>query len=326
MVQNGQVSGPGYGGEGVLPLPPSPLHGRRLRKKLANWPLHLMILPGLLLVILFHYGPMFGIIIAFQKYIPAKGFLGSEWVGLKNFRYVLSLPDTFEVLRNTVFIAMMKIASGLVVPIGIAILLNEVASKFIKRGVQTLIYLPHFLSWTILGGVLLDLLSPSVGIVNTILGTVGIKPIYFLGSNDWFPYVLVVTNEWKEFGFSTIIYLAALTSISPSLYEAALVDGAGRLRQTWHITLPGMRPIIVLMATLSLGNVLNAGFDQVFNLYNPQVYESGDIIDTYVYRMGLISAQYSTATAIGLFKSLVSFVMISSAYFLAHRFANYRIF
>ncbi|WP_409347096.1 ABC transporter permease [Paenibacillus sp. MBLB4367] len=285
-----------------------------------------MILPGLLLVLVYNYGPMFGIVIAFQKYIPAKGFFGSEWVGLKNFRYVMSLPDTLEVLKNTVFIALMKIAVGLVVPITIALLLNEIMAKFVKRAIQTLIYLPHFLSWTILGGVLIDLLSPSVGIVNSIIGFFGFKPIYFLGSNDWFPYVLVVTNEWKEFGFSTIIYLAALTSINPSLYEAAIVDGAGRLRQTWHITLPGMRPIIVLLATLSLGSVLNAGFDQVFNLYNPQVYESGDIIDTYVYRMGLISAQYSPATAIGLLNSLVSFVLISVAYILAYRFAKYRIF
>ncbi|RAV23463.1 ABC transporter permease [Paenibacillus contaminans] len=298
----------------------------RLRKKLANWPLHLMILPGLLIVLIFSYGPMFGIVIAFQKYIPAKGFFGSEWVGLKNFRYVLSLPDTLEVLKNTIFIALMKIAAGLIVPITIALLLNEIMTKFVKRSIQTLIYLPHFLSWTILGGVLIDLLSPSVGIVNSLIGFFGFKPIYFLGSNDWFPYVLVATNEWKEFGFSTIIYLAALTSINPSLYEAAIVDGAGRLRQTWHITLPGMRPIIVLLATLSLGSILNAGFDQVFNLYNPQVYESGDIIDTYVYRMGLISAQYSPATAIGLLNSLVSFVLISVAYFMAYRFANYRIF
>jgi putative aldouronate transport system permease protein len=285
-----------------------------------------MILPGLLIVLIFSYGPMFGIVIAFQKYIPAKGFFGSEWVGLKNFRYVLSLPDTLEVLKNTIFIALMKIAAGLIVPITIALLLNEIMAKFVKRSIQTLIYLPHFLSWTILGGVLIDLLSPSVGIVNSLIGFFGFKPIYFLGSNDWFPYVLVATNEWKEFGFSTIIYLAALTSINPSLYEAAIVDGAGRLRQTWHITLPGMRPIIVLLATLSLGSVLNAGFDQVFNLYNPQVYESGDIIDTYVYRMGLISAQYSPATAIGLLNSLVSFVLISVAYFMAYRFANYRIF
>lgn len=327
MVQNDQVSRLTGGGEETLPLPPSPLHGRMsLRKKLANWPLHLMILPGLLIVLIFSYGPMFGIVIAFQKYIPAKGFFGSEWVGLKNFRYVLSLPDTLEVLKNTIFIALMKIAAGLIVPITIALLLNEIMAKFVKRSIQTLIYLPHFLSWTILGGVLIDLLSPSVGIVNSLIGFFGFKPIYFLGSNDWFPYVLVATNEWKEFGFSTIIYLAALTSINPSLYEAAIVDGAGRLRQTWHITLPGMRPIIVLLATLSLGSVLNAGFDQVFNLYNPQVYESGDIIDTYVYRMGLISAQYSPATAIGLLNSVVSFVLISVAYFMAYRFANYRIF
>jgi putative aldouronate transport system permease protein len=298
----------------------------RIRKILANWQLHLMIVPGLILVLIYSYGPMFGIVIAFQKYIPAKGFFGSEWVGLYNFRYVMNLPDTLEVLKNTVFIALMKIIAGLFVPITTALLLNEILVKFVKRSIQTLIYLPHFLSWTILGGVLIDLLSPSVGIVNEIIQFIGFEPVYFLGNNDWFPYVLVTSNIWKEFGFSTIIYLAALTSINPSLYEAAIVDGAGRLRQTWHITLPGMRPIIVLLATLSLGNVLNAGFDQVFNLYNPQVYESGDIIDTYVYRMGLISAQYSPATAIGLLNSLISFALISIAYLLAYRFAKYRIF
>ncbi len=327
MVPQEQVSRLADGGDSSLPLPPSPLHGRmRIRKILANWQLHLMIVPGLILVLIYSYGPMFGIVIAFQKYIPAKGFFGSEWVGLYNFRYVMNLPDTLEVLKNTLFIALMKIVAGLFVPITTALLLNEILVKFVKRNVQTLIYLPHFLSWTILGGVLIDLLSPSVGIVNEIIQFIGFEPVYFLGNNDWFPYVLVTSNIWKEFGFSTIIYLAALTSINPSLYEAAIVDGAGRLRQTWHITLPGMRPIIVLLATLSLGNVLNAGFDQVFNLYNPQVYESGDIIDTYVYRMGLISAQYSPATAIGLLNSLISFALISIAYLLAYRFAKYRIF
>lgn len=294
--------------------------------KRVNWPLHLLILPGLVLTLIYHYGPMFGIVIAFEKYIPAKGFFGSEWVGLRNFHFVYSLPDSFEVLRNTVFIALMKIVAGLIVPITTALLLNEMAHKFIKRGVQTLIYLPHFLSWVILSGVLIDILSPSTGIVNSVLNTFGIKSIYFLGNIHWFPFVMVISNEWKEFGFSTIVYLAALTSINPSLYEAAVMDGAGRLRQTWHITLPGMRPIIVLLVTLSMGNVLNAGFDQVFNLYSPQVYQTGDIIDTYVYRMGLIDAQYGPATAIGLFKSLVSFVFISSAYYLAYRFAKYRIF
>ncbi|RAV17919.1 ABC transporter permease [Paenibacillus contaminans] len=285
-----------------------------------------MLLPAVIIVLIYSYGPMFGIVIAFQKYVPVKGFFDSQWVGLKNFKYVFGLPDTLEVLWNTVFIASMKIVAGLTVPVLIALLLNEVSKTFIRRGVQTLIYLPHFLSWVILGGVLIDILSPSQGIFNAFLGWFGIKPIYFLGDNNWFPYVLVGSNEWKEFGFSTIVYLAALTGINPTLYEAAVVDGAGRLRQTWHITLPGMRPIIVLMATLSLGSILNAGFEQVFNLYSPQVYESGDIIDTYVYRMGLIAAQYGPATAIGLLKSVVSLFFISTAYFLAYRLANYRIF
>ncbi|WP_235885367.1 ABC transporter permease [Paenibacillus cymbidii] len=285
-----------------------------------------MILPGFLLVLIYCYGPMFGIVIAFQKFIPAKGFFDSQWVGLKNFRYIWSIPDTLTVLRNTIAIAGMKIVSGLVVPIGIALLLNEIAREVVKRTIQTVIYLPHFLSWVILGGVLIDILSPANGIVNHALQWIGIEPIYFLGNNAWFPYTLVISHEWKEFGFSTIIYLAALTGINPSLYEAAVMDGAGRLRQTWHITLPGMAPIIVLMTTLSLGNVLNAGFEQVFNLYSPQVYASGDIIDTYVYRMGLLEAQYGPATAVGLFKSVVSFLFISTAYWLAYKFARYRIF
>ncbi|BBH23538.1 sugar ABC transporter permease [Paenibacillus baekrokdamisoli] len=297
-----------------------------MSKKLANWPLHLMILPSLILVLIFCYGPMMGIVIAFQKFIPTKGFTGSKWVGLDNFRYVISLPDTILVLKNTVFIALMKIITGLIVPLTVALLINEVLHKFSKRSIQTLIYLPHFLSWTILGGVLIDILSPSVGIVNSLIKAIGFQPIYFLGNNHWFPYVLVITNVWKEFGFSTILYLAALTSISPVLYEAAVMDGANRIRQTWHITLPGMRPIIILLATLSLASVLNAGFDQVFVLYNPQVYESGDIIDTYVYRMGLLSAQFGPATAIGLFNSIVSFILISVSYILAYRFAKYRIF
>jgi len=297
-----------------------------LRTFKLELPLHLMIWPGLLIVLLYHYGPMVGIAMAFQNYIPTMGLRGSEWVGLENFKYMFSLPDTLIVLKNTLIISVMKIAAGLLVPITMALLINEVRIKSFKRSVQTMIYLPHFLSWVIAGGILIDILSPSQGIVNKILSSVGIDPIFFLGDKSWFRYVLVISNEWKEFGFSTIVYLAALTSINPTLYEAAVVDGAGRLRQTWHITLPGMRPIIVLMATLSLGSILNAGFEQVFNLYSPQVYESGDIIDTYVYRMGLIAAQYGPATAIGLLKSVVSLFFISTAYFLAYRLANYRIF
>ncbi|WP_214626343.1 ABC transporter permease [Paenibacillus agaridevorans] len=290
------------------------------------WPLHLMILPGFLLVLVYSYGPMAGLIIAFKKFMPNKGIWGSPWIGWDNFEFVLSLPDTSQIIRNTIIIALMKMIAGMIVPIFAALMLNEVRKAVFKRTVQTLIYLPHFLSWIILGGILIDILSPSQGIVNKLLGVFGVDPIFFLGDNRWFRFTLVFSDIWKEFGFSTIVYLAALTSINPVLYEAAEIDGANRLRQTWHVTLPGMLPIIVLLGTLSLGNVLNAGFDQVFNLYSIPVYETGDIIDTYVYRVGIQKAQYGIATAIGLFKSVVSLLFISLSYVLAYRFANYRIF
>ncbi|GBG06901.1 protein lplB [Paenibacillus agaridevorans] len=290
------------------------------------WPLHLMILPGFLLVLVYSYGPMAGLIIAFKKFMPNKGIWGSPWIGWDNFEFVLSLPDTSQIIRNTIIIALMKMIAGMIVPIFAALMLNEVRKAVFKRTVQTLIYLPHFLSWIILGGILIDILSPSQGIVNKLLGVFGVDPVFFLGDNRWFRFTLVFSDIWKEFGFSTIVYLAALTSINPVLYEAAEIDGANRLRQTWHVTLPGMLPIIVLLGTLSLGNVLNAGFDQVFNLYSIPVYETGDIIDTYVYRVGIQKAQYGIATAIGLFKSVVSLLFISLSYVLAYRFANYRIF
>jgi len=291
-----------------------------------EFPLHVMLIPGIIVILIYSYFPMVGIAFAFQKFIPVQGLFGSKWIGLDNFRYVMQMPDFWQVLWNTFYIASMKIIAGQIVPIAIALLLNEMKREFVKRGVQTLIYLPHFLSWVILGAILVDILSPSEGIVNQLLQSFGIDPIFFLGSNQWFPAVIIVSDVWKEFGFSTIVYLAAITSINPALYEAAIVDGAGHMRQAWHITLPGMVPIIILLATLSLGSVLNAGFDQIFNLYSPSVYESGDILDTLIYRIGLVDAQFGVATAIGLFKSVVSLVLISVSYILAYRVANYRIF
>jgi len=288
--------------------------------------LHAMLIPGLAAVLIFSYYPMVGAVIAFQKFMPTKGLFHSKWIGLDNFRYVMELPDFYQVLWNTIYIASMKIIVGLIVPIVVSLLLNEIRKEVVKRFVQTFIYLPHFLSWVILSGILIDVLSPKTGIVNAGLQSLGIEPIFFLGDNRWFPFTLVISNEWKEFGFSTIVYLAAILGINPALYEAAKVDGANRWKQTLHITLPGMTPIIVLLATLSIGNVLNAGFEQVFNLYSPIVYQSGDIIDTFVYRIGMIDAQYGVATAVGLFKSLVSLILISVSYLLAYRFANYRIF
>ncbi|MEO2213412.1 ABC transporter permease subunit [Paenibacillus amylolyticus] len=293
---------------------------------IRNVPLHLMILPGLLIIIVFGYIPMAGLSIAFQNFSPIAGFKNMNWVGLDNFRYLFDLPGFSQVVWNTVFISTMKIVSGLVIPVLVALLLNEVRKTGFKRTIQTVIYMPHFFSWVILAGIIVDVLSPSTGIVNMLLKSLGIDPIQFLASNEWFPYILVITDQWKEFGFGTIIYLAALTNIDKSLYEASVMDGAGRWKQTWHITLPGIRPIVILMVTLSLGNVLNGGFDQVFNLYNPLVYESGDILDTMIYRIGLQDAQYSVSTALGLIKSVVSFIFIGLGYFLAYRFANYRIF
>lgn len=292
----------------------------------AELPLHLLILPGLILVIVFSYVPMLGLVMAFQKFVPALGISGSKWIGWDNFKYLIDMPNMGQVIWNTIYIAVMKIIAGIIVPITLAILLNEIIHERFKKLIQTIIYLPHFLSWVILGGILIDILSPNTGIVNQLIKALGFEPIFFLGDNKWFPFTVVITDQWKEMGFNTIVYLAAITGINPSLYEAAKLDGASRLRQTWHVTLPGMRPIIILLVTLSLGQVLNAGFDQIFNIYSPVVYESGDIIDTLVYRLGLVDAQYAVATAVGMFKSVISLGLISLSYWLAYRFANYRIF
>jgi putative aldouronate transport system permease protein len=269
---------------------------------------------------------MFGLVMAFQKFTPTRGFLGSAWVGMDNFRYVFSMPNIGRVIFNTVFIAVMKIIASLAVPIAFSLLLNEVAHQGFKRTVQTIIYFPHFLSWVILGGILIDVLSPSSGIVNQFLNLLGMKSIYFLGDDRWFPFTVVLTDTWKNFGYNTIVYIAALTAIDPTLYEAAEVDGASRWQQAFSITLPGILPIVSLMAVLSLGNVLNAGFEQIFNLYSPSVYKTGDIIDTLVYRIGLIDAQFSVAAAIGLFKSAIAFVLIILSNRLAYRYAGYRVF
>jgi len=289
-------------------------------------PLLVMLLPAVILVFIYNYIPFFGIVIAFQSYMPAIGMLKSDWVGLQNFTDLFNQPDFFQVLWNTIFIAFMKIVTGLIVPVIVALLLNEVGNKKVKRTYQTLVYLPFFLSWVILGGVFIDILSPNGGLVNQFLGVFGIRPIFFLGSDNWFPFTLIVTNAWQTFGYGTVIYLAALTNIDPTLYEAAIMDGAGRWKQTLYVTLPGMLPIIILMVVLSLGNILNAGFDQVFNLYSPIVYHSGDIIDTMLYRIGLVNAQYSLSTAAGLFKSVISCVFVVTSYKLADKFAGYRIF
>ncbi|MCL6457219.1 MAG: ABC transporter permease subunit [Gorillibacterium sp.] len=288
-------------------------------------PYLIMLIPGILLLLTFETTPLLGSVMAFMNYSPGVPLKDQVWVGLENFRYMFLMNDSFVIFRNTFVIATLKIIFNLTVPLFFALLLNEVRHVLFKRWVQTIVYLPHFLSWVILAGIMAELLSLNGGI-NSILGWFGVEPILFLGRNDWFPAIIIGSDVWKELGFNLVIFLAALTGINPMLYEAAEVDGATRLQRIWHITLPGVSSTVILLATLGIGNVLNAGFDQVFNLYNPAVYSTGDIIDTYVYRAGLLEMQYSLATAIGLLKSAISFSLIVGAYTLANKFSDYRIF
>lgn len=295
---------------------------KTLRK---TWPFHVMLLPSMIFLLLFSYVPMAGIVMAFQDYKPWLGFTGSEWVGLDNFRYLFERQDSVQVIWNTLIIAVLKLVFNLFVPFVFALLLNEIRRVRLQRTIQTMVYLPHFLSWVILGGILIDLLATD-GFVNRILSTFGVQPIFFLGDNDWFRFTVIVSDVWKEFGYNTIIFLAALAGINPALYEAAEMDGASRFRQTLHITIPSIVPIAAVVGTLALGNVLNAGFDQIFNLYNPLVYEKGDIIDTFVYRTAILNGEMGFGTAIGLFKSVISMVLILLSYRAAYKWANYRIF
>lgn len=290
-----------------------------------TWMLHLFLFPSVLLLIVYSYIPMTGIVIAFQNYKTYKGIWGSEWVGLEHFQTMFMDERITQIITNTLVISLFKMAAGWVVPLVFALLLNEIRISVLKRTIQTLVYLPHFLSWVILGGILTDMLSEK-GIVNGIVTALGLPSVFFLGSGSWFQFTLVVSDVWKEFGFGTIIYLAALAGVNPALYEAAEIDGANRWKMTLHITLPSILPVGVIIATLSLGNILNAGFDQVFNMINPIVADKGEIIDTYVYQIGLLQGSFSFATAVGLFKSVVSFVLIALTYRLATRYANYRIF
>lgn len=300
---------------------------KRRRKKMnsssiAYW---IMVLPGYVWLFFFSIVPMAGIIMAFEDYSPKKGWFHSELVGMKWFEYLLVIPDAKRALVNTLIIAVSKVVLNIVVPLIFALLLNEVRNMIFKKGVQTIVYLPHFISWVILANIITNMLGAN-GILNHILKLTGHEQVLLMTLPQYFRQLLIGTDVWKEFGYNAVIYLAALTGISPNLYEAAAIDGASKWQRVWHVTLPGLIPTIVLLTTLAMGNVLNAGFDQVFNMYNQLVMETGDIIDTYVYRVGITNMQFSLATAAGLFKSVVSFVLVVTSYVMANKFADYNIF
>ena len=301
-----------------------------MRKRSHTIAYHTMMLPGVIILAIFSIIPIIGNIIAFQRYNPLAAFFGlaSKFVGLQNFRTIFLMhPDSMQVIINTLIIAVTKIIMSLVVPVMFALFLNEVLNRLVKRSIQTVVYLPYFLSWVIAGAMFRQIFSTS-GILNSALLGVGAlkEPIMFLASNFWFRPIVVFTEVWKSFGYNAIIYIAAITTIDMNLYEAAEIDGANRWKKMWFITLPGIMPTIVLLSTLALGNVLNAGFDQIFNMYNPIVYQTGDVLDTFVYRIGLVNMQFQLATAVGLSKSVISMLLIILSYKLADKLAGYKIF
>jgi putative aldouronate transport system permease protein len=278
----------------------------------------LIALPGILHFIIFRYIPMAGNIIAFQDYNIFQGLWHSPWVGLKNFTDMFTYPEFFQILRNTIILSLYSILIGFPAPLVLALLLNEMHKMWLKKYVQTLLYLPHFLSWVIVGGIFINLLATD-GFLNTLLAPFGIKPSDYITEPSYFRMILVSIGVWKEIGWGMIIYLAALAGINPNLYEAARVDGAGRWKQMWYITMPALLPAIIVLFLLRIGNVLDANVEQVLIFINPLVRDVGEVIDTYVYRVGLLGAKYSYTTAIGIFKSIIGLGLIVGLNFLSKK-------
>ncbi|KIL41964.1 protein lplB [Gordoniibacillus kamchatkensis] len=272
--------------------------------------LYIMLLPAILYYGIFHYYPMYGALIAFKQFSITKGIMGSPWAGFKNFEYLFGLDKFWHVFWNTIVISVYRLVFGFPFPLIMAILMNEARKLLFKKTVQTIVYLPHFISWVIMGGLLINLLSADGGVVNGAIRSLGGEPVGFLTDDRYFRGTLVWSMIWKEFGWNTIIYMAALAGVNPQLYEAALMDGASRWRRIWHITLPSIRATIVILLILRIGSLMEAGFEQIFVLYHPGVYNVADIIDTYVYRIGLTDGRFSLAAAVGLFKSAINFVLL----------------
>lgn len=291
-----------------------------------DWDLYLLLLPGLLFFILFKYVPMWGVVIAFQEYSPFKGILGSEWVGLQHFAKLFAYDKFWEIFRNTLLISFYNLIFFFPAPIILALLLNELKQQLLKRSVQTIIYLPHFISWVVVVGMTYLLLGTQGGIVNEIIAAFGGDKVAFLTTPEYFRMLLVSQSVWKEAGWGTIIFLAALSGVDTQLYEAAIVDGAGRWRQLWHITLPAIRSTIFILLILRLGNILDVGFEHVFLMLNSTVMSVGDVFETYVYREGLIGGKFSYTTAVGLFKSLVGLALVLGANWLTKKFGEEGVF
>lgn len=287
---------------------------------------YLLILPGLLYFLVYRYLPMLGLVIAFKDFNPFVGILDSPWVGLKHFRTIFADAEVLRVLRNTLYISLMQILIAFPVPLILALMLNEVRNQVYKRVTQSIVYLPHFLSWVVVIGIVTIFLR-SEGVINKLLlTTFGVGPIPFLTAPGWFVPLVVLEVIWKEAGWGTVIFLAALAGVDPQLYEAAVLDGANRWRQLWHITLPALRSTLVILLILRLGSVLDTGFEQIFLMLNPFNMDVGNVLDTYVYFKGIQQADYSFASAVGIFKGVVGLVLVIGANRLAKRFGEEGLF
>lgn len=306
------------------PVQASAAASRRLRPKREkkDWNLLLFLLPGIVFLTFFRYAPMYGIVTAFQDYNIFKGISGSPWVGFKHFKVLFQSSDFKRVLLNTLRISAGKLLFTFPMSILLAILINEINQRLCKKVFQTVLYLPHFLSWVIVAGLMQTALSPSGGIVNQMIRSFGGDSISFFMDKGWFPVVVIGSEAWKEVGYQAIVFIAAITGISPDLYEASSLDGAGKLSQIIHITIPGILPTIVLMFILQLGSILNANTEQILLMYNPTVYETGDVLGTYVYRNGISAMKYSYATAVGLFESVVGFALVMLGNFTSRKISG----
>lgn len=289
---------------------------------MGQFDLQMMVIPGIILIFIFAYIPMYGVMMAFQDYSIFKGFLGSDWVGLKHFRMFFESPEFFRVMRNTIVLSLLKFVIGFPAPIILALMLNEVKNMAFKRVVQTISYLPHFLSWVIVAGIVMSLLSTDNGSVNILLMKFNAidEPLNFLSLPEYFWGIIVTTGVWKEIGFGSIVYLAAIAGIDTTMYEAAEIDGASRFKQIYLITLPSIMPVVLIFMILAIGNLLSAGFDDLLLLgVNPVLRDVADVIDTYVYRIGIQNSRYSYATAVGLFKAVISVGLLTIANYAARK-------
>jgi len=292
---------------------------KQMRKD--SW-LYLMILPGLLYFLVFKYGPMWGLLMAFQNYQPMHGIWGSSWVGLQHFATLFGDDNFWMLFRNTFILAIYNLLFFFPLPILLALLLNEVRSGLYKRSIQTMVYIPHFLSWVVIVGIFYILLTTEGGLINELLVLLGFEKVAFLLSDGWFRTLIIGQRIWKEAGWGTIIFLAALSGVDQQLYEASRIDGASRLRQVWHITLPSIRSTIVILLILRLGDFMDTGFEQIFLMLNAMNRNVGEVFDTYVYTLGLTQGQYSYSSAVGMFKSAIGLVLVIGANKLAKRFGE----